>query len=285
VSRDDAYLSAALRHLGAAYYKTLNGDGAASEVARAVDAVTAAEGSPGLAAQPGRSEAGSGAGTPSGGWRHRRWRISDVMTADVATADRDMTCKRVVMLMTDRHVNAIPVVDSGRKVLGMVSEADVLRKQERRPPRSAAGLLRRRAERDWEARTVGELMTSPAVTVHPDAPLDAAARLMNARHIRRLPVVDGAGDLVGVVSRRDLMKVFLRPDAEIEAEIRDVLAGILLEDADGITVSVREGVVTLKGALAGQDTLRVVTRLAADVPGVVAVASQLAGQDLTGPAS
>jgi CBS-domain-containing membrane protein len=284
MSRDDAYLRATLQHLGAAYYKTLNGDGAASEVARAVEAVTAAEGSPGLAAQSGRSAASSDADTHRGGRRHRSWRISDVMTADVATADSDMTCKRVIMLMTDRHVNAVPVVDSGRKVLGMVSEADVLRKQERHPARSA-GLLHRRAERAWEARTVGELMTSPAVTVQPDAPLDAAARLMNAHHIRRLPVVDGSGDLVGVVSRRDLMKVFLRPDAEIEAEIQDVLAAILLEDANTITVSVREGIVTLTGTLADEDTLRLVTRLAADVPGVVAVASQLAGQDQAEPGS
>ena len=279
MSRDDAYLGAMLQHLGAAYYKTLNGDGAASEVARAVDAVTAAEGSRDLAPRPGRSAASGDAGSHPGGWRHRSWRISDVMTADVATADKDMTCKRVVMLMTDRHVNAVPVVDSHRKVLGMVSEADVLRKQERHPARSAVGLLRRhRMERSREARTVEELMTSPAITVHPDAPLDAAARLMNAHHIRRLPVVDGSGDLVGVVSRRDLMKVFLRPDTEIEAEIRDVLAGILLDNADGITVSVRDGVVTLTGTLAGKDTLPVMTRLASDVPGVVAVASHLAGQ-------
>jgi CBS domain-containing protein len=99
---------------------------------------------------------------------------------------------------------------------------------------------------------------------------------MNARHIRRLPVVDDAGALVGVVSRRDLLKVFIRPDADIEAEIADVLASILLESADGITASVREGVVDLTGTVPDKGMVTVATRLAADVPGVVTVTSRVA---------
>jgi CBS domain-containing protein len=279
MSRDE-YLNAMLRELGAAYYQTLHGEGAASDVARAVDAITEAQADLSLAAGPGRSSAGGEADSRLPGWRRRRWRIRDVMTTDTAAADRSMTYKQVVRLMTDRRVNAVPVVDSGYRVLGMVSEADVLRKQERGPRRSGARLGRRgRRERNRaDARTVGELMTSPAITIHPDAPLSAAARLMNARHIRRLPVVDGSGELIGVVSRRDLMKVFLRPDTEIEAEVRDVLTDILLEGSVGITVAVHEGVVTLTGVLTDKDMIPVATRLASDVPGVVAVANHLGGE-------
>jgi len=274
MSRDE-YLNAMLRELGAAYYQTLHGQGTASDVARAVDAVAEAQGDHGLAAEPGRSSASGEAAGRLPGWRWPRWRIRDVMTADIAAADRSMPYKQVVRLMTDRRVNAVPVVDSGHRVLGMVSEADVLRKQERNP-RRLGPVRRSRGERKRaEARTAGELMTSPAITIDPDAPLSAAARLMNARHIRRLPVVDGSGTLIGVVSRRDLMKVFLRPDTEIEAEVRDVLTGILLEDAGGITIAVHEGEVILTGVVTDKDMIPVAARLASDVPGVVAVASHL----------
>ena len=284
MSRDDAYLDAMLRQLGAVYYKTLRGGGAASDVGRAVEAVAGAKGSGDLASGPERAASSGDRGGRSGGWPRRRWRVGDVMTADVVTADRQMSCKRAVSLMTECRLTAVPVVDDSRKVVGMVSEADVLRKQERRRGRSGAGFLRSsRRDHRAEARTVGGLMTSPAVTIGPDAPLDAAARLMNEHHFRRLPVVSASGELAGVVSRRDPMKVFLRSDAEIEAEIRDVFAGVLLEDADGITVSVRDGVAILTGAVADKDMQAAAARLASDVPGVVAVASHLAGRDHAGP--
>ena len=99
-------------------------------------------------------------------------------------------------------------------------------------------------------------MTSPVITIHPDASLSAAARLMNAHHVRRLPVVNAAGDLVGIVSRHDLMKVFLRPDEEITAEVNEALGQILLEDAGQIAVFVRDGVVTLAGELGHKDLIR-----------------------------
>jgi CBS domain-containing protein len=284
MSSEDAYLNAMLRQLGAAYYRTLHGDGNASDVARAVDAVTGAQGGRYLADEPEASSAGAEVTGRLPGWGRQRWRVREVMTTAPVTADRSMTYKQVVRLMTDRRVNAVPVVDSSGRVLGVVSEADVLRKEEGTPRRFGAGLVRRRREsRRAEARTVGELMTSPAITIHPDAPLGAAARLMNAHHIRRLPVVDGSGMLVGVVSRRDLMKVFLRPDAEIQAQVRDVLNGILLADARGITVVVHEGVVVLTGVVTDKDMIPVATRLASDVPGVVAVANHLEGRAPTEP--
>ena len=203
------------------------------------------------------------------------------MTADVVTADRNMSYKQAAELLTGQRVSAIPVVAKGGRVIGMVSEADVLRKAERRPWRRG-GRLAGRARRDQakaRARTAGELMTSPAITISPNASLSAAARLMNAHRIRRLPVVNAAGDLVGVVSRRDLMKVFLRPDEDITAEVRSVLAQILPEDAGQVTVGVSDGVVTLDGALDDQDLIPVAVGLASGVDGVVAVVNRLTRQE------
>jgi len=178
-------------------------------------------------------------------------------------------------------VNAVPVVARNGRVLGMVSEADVLRKEERWFWRHSPSLSRRtRRERaKAEARSAGELMTFPAITIHPDAPLGAAARLMNEHHIRRLPVVDPSGHLIGIVGRPDLLRVFLRPDEEIAAEVRDALGSILLEDAGGISVSVHNGVVTLDGVLAHGDMMPVTSRLASEVAGVVAVVNKLTHQE------
>jgi CBS domain-containing protein len=269
VGRREAQFDAMLRHLGAVYYQVLQEEAAAAEVAR-VDAVTEL---------PARRDRGAEAGQ---GLRHRgRWRVRDVMTADVVTADRNMSYKQAAKLLTGQRVNAIPVVAKGGRVVGVVSEADVLRKAERRPWRRGGGLSGR-ARRDRakaRARTAGQLMTSPAITISPDASLSAAARLMNAHRIRRLPVVNAEGDLVGIVSRRDLMKVFLRTDEDITAEVSGVLAQILPEYAGQVTVGVSDGVVTLDGALDDQDLIPVAVGLASGVDGVVAVVNRLARQE------
>jgi len=152
-------------------------------------------------------------------------------------------------------------------VAGIVSEADVLRKEERDFGRLGTGLPRRtRRERaQADARTVTELMSTPVITIHPDAPVGAAARLMNGHRIRRLPVVDSSGKLIGIVSRRDLLSVFLRPNEEIAAEVHGVLTGILHAEPDGVAVQVRDGVVTMSGTLAREDLIEVAERLASGV--------------------
>jgi CBS domain-containing protein len=272
VSRREAHLDALLRHLGAVYYQALQEEAAAAEVARR-DRGTSAGGG-------GVSGAAEADLAPR---RRGRWRVRDVMTADVVTADRNMAYKQAARLLNDQRVSAVPVVAKGGRVVGMVSEADVLRKAERRPWRWAG--LSGRARRDRakaRARTAGQLMTSPAITIHPDASLSAAARLMNAHRLRRLPVVDAAGGLVGIVSRRDLMKVFLRPDEEITAEVSGMLGQILPEGAGPVTAGVSEGVVTLDGALGDQDLIPVVIGLAAGVDGVVAVVSKLTRREAHG---
>ena len=146
----------------------------------------------------------------------------------------------------------------GRHVAGVVSEADllsVLDQRARHAQLEPGGRLHRHAgDKKHRGLTAGELMTSPAITIHPDATLPAAARLMNSRHLKRLPVVDSGGgglggNLVGIVSRCDLLSVFLRPDEDIAREVREMLAQILLADPASVTARVQNGVVTLAGYL------------------------------------
>ena len=274
MSRRDEHFDAMLRQLGAAYYQTIHGDGTASQVARALESAEAADG-----------HAPAGGASRS---RHRngRWRVSDVMSTDVVTVGKGTSCKEVARIMTDRRINAVPVVTDNGCVMGMVSEADVLRKQERVFSRLAAGLPRRTRRERAQARAgcASELMSSPAITIHPDAPLGAAARLMNAHRIRRLPVVDPSGKLIGIVSRRDLLSVFVRPDEEIADEVRGVLGGLLLEQPRAAEVTVRDGMVILSGSLARVELIPVVEHLASDVDGVVAVVCKLTARDGAGVA-
>jgi CBS domain-containing protein len=199
------------------------------------------------------------------------------MSTEVVTVGKTTSYKEVARLMTEHKVNALPVVTKSGHLIGVVSEADVLRKEERRFRRLASGLSgRARRERAKAgARTAAELMTSPVITTHPDASLASAARLMSAHHIRRLPVLDASGSLIGMVSRRDLLRVFLRPDAEIGAEVHGVLTGVLLEDPQSVTVQVRDGLVTLRGSLREPELIPAAVQLASDVDGVVAVTHEL----------
>ena len=120
-------------------------------------------------------------------------------------------------------------------------------------------------------------MTSPAITIGPDAPLAAAARQMDQHHLRMLPVVETDGHLLGVVSRRNLLSVFLRTDKEIASEVRAVLHNVLLVPANSVTVSVRDGVVSLAGHVDTEATRRAAVKLAQDVFAVVEVIDKLSG--------
>jgi hypothetical protein len=126
--------------------------------------------------------------------------------------------------------------------------------------------------------TAGEIMSSPAITIHPDAPIPGAARLLHDRHIKRLPVVGPDGKLIGIVSRRDLLRVFLRPDTLIAQQVRELLAEILLTDPASLTVGVHGGVVTLAGQPGPEDQrdlIPVAVRLIWDIDGVVDVVNKL----------
>lgn len=209
--------------------------------------------------------------------RTGRWRVIDVMAADVITVDKNMPYKQVARVLAEHDLTSVPVVSGGGHVLGMVSEADVLRREERSFSRLGAGLPRRTHHEREQARalSVDTLMTSPAITIHPDAPLGAAARLMNAHHIRRLPVVNPAGELIGIVSRRDLLSVFLRPDADIATEIADELGKMTQGGQVRIAVSVNHGEVLLTGEVPRSALLGEAVKIASEVDGVVVVSSRL----------
>jgi CBS-domain-containing membrane protein len=195
--------------------------------------------------------------------------VSDVMTHTVVAVGRDASFKEIVELFDQWKVSALPVLEGEGRVIGVVSEADLLPKEEFRDANAAdvkEGDLAKRAKA--AAVTAGELMSSPAVTVHADASLAEAARIMARRHVKRLPVVDGVGILQGVVSRGDLLKVFLRSDEEIAEEIRHTVLN-QLPLTTTLTVSVTEGVVTLGGSLPDRVLVPVVARAVRAVEGVV----------------
>jgi CBS domain-containing protein len=275
MNRRDAHLDAVLRHLGAAYYDSLHGKAAPSDVARALDSVAGQIGE-----NPTGQPAAPGPGGPvAGHQRHGRWhtRVQDVMTAPVVTVDRITPYKEITRRLAAHKVGGVPVLTMGRHVAGVVSEGDLLAARDRNP-------AARRRRRVWPRRprhhgTLAEdLMTSPAITIGPDATVPAAARLLTAHHVRFLPVVDPAGRLVGIVSRRDLLRVFLRPDADIAGQVRGIVTDLLPGGAAGLQVTVRDGVVTLTGQpelAADHDLIAIAVRLAWDVDGVVDVVDKI----------
>jgi CBS domain-containing protein len=228
----------------------------------------------------------------AGGRHYGRYqqRVGDVMTTPVVTVSLRAPYKRIAALLAQHQISAVPVLVLGRHVAGVVSEADLLAAQERRLREAqleAGGHFRRHAGASkHQGLIAGELMTSPAITIHPDAPLPAAARLMTSRHIKRLPVTEAGttfgggvgGKLIGIVSRRDLLGVVLRPDQDIAGDVREMLAQLPQADPGGVTVTVRNGIVTLAGPLGSaeeHDLIRVAGRLAWDVDGVLDVVNNL----------
>jgi CBS domain-containing protein len=194
------------------------------------------------------------------------YKVSDVMTHTVVAVGSETPFKDVVQLLDQWKVSAVPVLAGEGRVVGVVSEADLLAKEEFRDTDEGGLAERIKAS----ALTAGELMNAPAVTVHADATVAEAARIMARRHVKRLPVVDGVGLLQGVVSRSDLLKVFLRSDEDIAEEVRhDVLN--LLPVGDALTVSVTDGAVTLGGSLPERGLEPVIARAVRAVEGVVDV--------------
>jgi CBS domain-containing protein len=207
--------------------------------------------------------------------------VSDVMTLPAVAVRRDTRFKDIVRAMTDRHVSAVPVVEGDGRVVGVVSEADLLPKEEFRDrDLTRAEQLRRRSDlAKAEAVTAQEVMSAPAIVVHPDVTLGQAARIMAVKRVKRLPVIDDEGRLVGVVSRGDLLKVFLRSDEDIEEEVRRTVVAYLFPAlSHTIHVSVHDGVVTLRGKVRDPALGWVAERLVRAVEGVVDVHSRLGGE-------
>ncbi|KOV53579.1 CBS domain-containing protein [Streptomyces sp. AS58] len=205
--------------------------------------------------------------------------VSDVMTQTVAAVGRRASFKEIAQLMQDWQISALPVIEGEGRVVGVVSEADLLPKEELRDDPDA-GYLELRQPVDVAkaaALTAGDLMSSPAVTVRAAATLAEAARIMAREGIKRLPVVEEAGLLAGVVSRADLLKVFLRDDEDIAEEVRHEIASYLFPPPSStVQVEVHDGVVTLTGRVRDTALVPVAARLVRSVEGVVDVAFDLA---------
>jgi CBS domain-containing protein len=283
MTRRDAYLDAMLRELGAAYYASLHGKADKGDVARALKSVAEHIGDKPVEHAAATESANARQDGSGGSWPHRgRWhsRVRDVMTTSVVTVGPITPYKEIVRLLAEHKISGMPVLSMDRHVAGVVSEADLLAAQSKNPA------ARRWWLTSWPQRhrinTAEKLMTSPAITVQADATIATAARLMSVHHLRRLPVVDSGGVLLGIVSRRDLLSVFLRPDSQIARQVGEILTELLPGGPTGIQVSVRDGVVSLTGEpelAAEADLIPVAVRLAWDLDAVVDVV------DKTGPAA
>ncbi|WP_405911248.1 CBS domain-containing protein [Streptomyces sp. NBC_00828] len=205
--------------------------------------------------------------------------VADLMTHDVVRARRDTPFKEIVELLAENDVTAVPVVDELDHPLGVVSEADLLRKCSAQT--DPAGRIPVPHPEAWERAkaegvTAEELMSAPAVCVRPEWTVVEAARLMALRNVRRLPVVDEADRLTGIVSRGDLLRIFLRRDDAIRDEItRDVMQRTLHLAPAEITVEVDEGQVTLRGSVEVNSLVPIIERLCRNVDGVVSVAAHI----------
>jgi len=214
--------------------------------------------------------------------------VSDVMTHTVVSVGRDAHFKDIVRLMQEWRVSALPVVEGEDRVVGVVSEADLLHKEEFRDgdPDRYTQLRRLKDMEKAGGVRARDLMTSPALTVHPGTTIAQAARTMARTRVKRLPVVDELGRLEGIVSRADLLKVFLRDDESLAEEIRrEVVAHLFPPPLSQLRVAVHDGVVTLSGRMRDTSLVPVAARLVRAVEGVVDVEFDLAPREKTSEGS
>ncbi|MFC8511329.1 CBS domain-containing protein [Streptomyces sp. NPDC057411] len=210
--------------------------------------------------------------------------VADVMTKRVVAVLPGADFKEIVATMRRWRVTAVPVVEGEGRCVGIVSEADLLLKEEFHDHRLGLVEQMRRLDATAKAgaRRAEDLMSSPAVTVAPEASLPTAARLMGVHGVKRLPVVDARGVIQGVVSRSDLLKVYLRSDEDLAAEVRhDVVEPLFPLSRHRVDVRVEAGVVTLTGAVRDSALVPVAARLARAVEGVVDVRCDLTARQET----
>ena len=206
--------------------------------------------------------------------------VADVMTTEVVRVRPSVPLKEVAEILIARGISGVPVVDGDGRVLGVVSETDILAKEQGAIERG--GLLHRLLSPDTrseqakvEATTAAQAMTAPAVTIPPSATVAEAAAAMLEHCVNRLPVVDGR-QLRGIVTRADLVRAFIRPDAEIERQIEDeLLRRRLWIKPQDVQVSVEQGSVRLQGHVESDKLAQRVETLVRDLPGVVEVDSYL----------
>jgi CBS domain-containing protein len=207
--------------------------------------------------------------------------VKDVMTTEVVAVRSETTFKEVAAVLRRYRVSALPVVDDAGRVLGVVSEADLLAKQALADPGPVAELVHRQDVRKAGGLTAGDLMTSPPVTAAPDDPVGQAARMMHFLRVKRLPVVNSGGQLIGIISRADVLAVFDRTDQDIQSDVIDgILRHEYLTGPRQFTVTVESGVVTLEGTPETAAFGHALIRKIRHVPGVVAVRDRLSYPDV-----
>lgn len=200
------------------------------------------------------------------------------MTTRVHVANPQTPFKLLVRLLEENRISAVPIVDLRGMPLGVVSETDLLLK-ERRSDFDPGVLTLRRNRREHvkaDGLVASDLMTAPAITVSTSTTLADAARTMHDRNVRRLVVIDDRGRIAGIVTRSDLLQVFLRSDEDLRDDIvAKVIPAILVAEAASVDVDVRSNVVTLVGQVDRRSDAEILTRVTREMDGVVGVVSQL----------
>ncbi len=207
--------------------------------------------------------------------------VKDVMTTRVVWVKKSASFREMAHALRENRISAFPVLDEEGKVIGVVSESDLLAKEARNGEHDGltgmvSDLLHHNELVKARGITAGELMTSPPVTVGPEDTVEHAARLLYKRKVKRLPVVDVAGHLAGIVSRADVLAVFDRPDEDIRREVNaEILFDQVLGDPNRLSVAVKDGVVTLAGTPETEGIGREIVDQTRHVQGVVAVRDRL----------
>jgi CBS domain-containing protein len=203
--------------------------------------------------------------------------VGDVMTTKVLAVAPDTDFRKIATTFRENRVSACPVVDAAGQVLGVVSEADLLHKAaETEFPAGPIRLQWKLSEKSKAtAVTADQLMSSPAVTIHADAPVTAAAKTMQDRSLKRLPVVDEGDKLIGIVSRVDVLSVYERPDSAIRTDIQRIVGDEFGLTPERIAVSVTAGIVTLTGSVRSRDMALNLVAQTRNIDGVVATRDRL----------
>ena len=201
--------------------------------------------------------------------------VKDIMTTRVIWVRKDTTFREMAAALHEYRISAFPVVDEDRKVIGVVSEADMLTK-EAVDQGVVSGILHHRDQAKARGVNAGDLMTTAVVAVRPEDTVEHAAKLMYHRGVKRLPVTDESGRLVGIISRADVLSVFDRTDGAIHHEIvNDVLLSEFTVDPKTLQVTVMDGIVTLSGRPETDELGRRIIQRVRHVQGVVAVRDRL----------
>lgn len=202
--------------------------------------------------------------------------IAELMTTEVLTATPEMPLKEAARLMSKNSVSGLPVVDQNYRVVGVVSEGDFVARAGAQARVGLLDVVLGRGVKAVDSETVQEVMTSRVHTVDQSVDHPTAARLMQRRGIKRLPVVDKDGRLVGIVSRSDILKVFTRSDEDIRQRILDhVIGEVVTPNSDDLEVAVEQGKVSLTGSVESRSEALLIAELSAEVDGVLALESKL----------